>query len=114
MSAAEAVERSPYRGYRFPFEIIAHSVWLYSRVHLSLREVQHLLAERGIIGSHETIRQSCTRFGVTFAAGLRRPRARAGDKAAASMSAASARANPACAGVCSDRASQREGRHLAR
>jgi putative transposase len=80
MSAAEPAERSPYHGYRFPPEIIAHAVWLYFRFHLSFRDVQDLLAERGIIVSHETIRQWCTKFGATFAAGLRRRRVRAGDK----------------------------------
>ena len=39
-------DRSPYRGYRFPPEIIAHAVWLYFRFHLSFRDVQDLLAER--------------------------------------------------------------------
>ena len=48
MSVAEPVDRSPYRGYRFPPEIIAHAVWLYFRFHLSFRDVQDLLAERGI------------------------------------------------------------------
>jgi putative transposase len=72
MSVAEPADRSPYRGYRFPPEIIAHAVWLYSRFHLSFRDVQDLLAERGIIVSHETIRQWCTKFGAAFAGGLRR------------------------------------------
>src|SRR5947199_939428 len=80
MSVAEPAHRSPYRGYRFPAEIIAHAVWLYFRFHLSFRDVQDLLAERGIVVSHETIRQWCTKFGATFAAGLRRRRVRAGDK----------------------------------
>jgi hypothetical protein len=57
MSVAEPVDRSPYRGYRFPPEIIAHAVWLYFCFHLSFRDVQDLLAERGIIVRHETIRQ---------------------------------------------------------
>jgi transposase-like protein len=80
MSVAEPAERSPYRGYRFPPEIIAHAVWLYFRFHLSFRDVQDLLAERGIIVSHETIRAWCSKFGPSYAAGLRRRRARAGDK----------------------------------
>src|SRR5438552_18502292 len=46
MSAAEPADPSPYRGYRFPPEIIAHAVWLYFRFHLSFRDVQDLLAER--------------------------------------------------------------------
>jgi putative transposase len=55
-------------------------VWLYFRFHLSFPHVQDLLAERGLIVSHETIRQWCTKFEATFAAGLRRRRVRAGDK----------------------------------
>src|SRR5207253_5813787 len=74
MSVAEPADRSPYRGYRFPPEIIAHAVWLYFRFHLSFRDVQDLLAERGVVVSHETIRQWCTKFGAAFAAGLRRRR----------------------------------------
>src|SRR5438105_15934226 len=72
MSVAEPAHRSPYRGYRFPAEIIAHAVWLYFRFHFSFRDVQDLLAERGIVVSHESIRQWCTKFGASFAAGLRR------------------------------------------
>src|SRR6202171_5323885 len=80
MSVAEPADPSPSRGYRFPPEIIAHAVWLYFRFHLSFRDVQDLLAERGIVVSHETIRQWCTKFGPTFAARLRERGARAGDK----------------------------------
>ena len=72
MSVAEPADRSPYRGYRLAPEIIAHAVWLYFRFHLSFRDVQDLLAERGVIVSHESIRQWCARFGATFATGLRR------------------------------------------
>jgi len=71
---------SPYRGYRSPPKIIAHDVWLYFRFHLSFRDVQDLLAERGVIVSYESIRQWCSKFGATFADGLRRRRARVGDK----------------------------------
>jgi transposase-like protein len=46
-----------YRGYRFPPEIIQRAVWLYYRFTLSLRDVEELLAERGIEVTHETIRQ---------------------------------------------------------
>src|SRR4030088_251128 len=73
-------ERLAYRGHRFPPEISAHAVWLYFRFHLSFRDVQDLLAERGIIVSHESIRQWCAKFGAAFATGLRRRRGRAGDK----------------------------------
>src|SRR5437667_4465559 len=80
MSLAEPADRSPYRGYRFPPEIVAHAVWLYFRFHLSFRDVEDLLAERGVVVSHEAIRQWCVKFGAAFAAGLRRGRGRAGDK----------------------------------
>ena len=80
VAATPTTDRSPYRGYRFPPEIIAHAVWLYFRFHLSFRDVQDLLGERGIIVSHESIRQWCTKFGAAYAAGLRRRRVRAGDK----------------------------------
>jgi len=60
--------------------VISHAVWLYFRFHLSFRDVQDLLAERGIVVSHEAIRQWCAKFGPTYEAGLRRRRARSGDK----------------------------------
>ncbi len=45
-----------YRGYRFPPEIISHAVWLYHRFGLSFRDVEDLLAERGVTMTHEAIR----------------------------------------------------------
>ena len=56
-------ERSRYSGYRFPPEIISYAVWAYHRFCLSFRDVEDLLAERGIIVSYETIRQWCEKFG---------------------------------------------------
>jgi putative transposase len=79
-ASATRTESSPFRGYRFPPEIIAHAVWLYFRFHLSFRDVQDLLAERGVVVSHEATRQWCATFGPAFASGLRRRRARPGDK----------------------------------
>ena len=49
--------KNPYAGFRFPAEIISHAVWLYHRFTLSFRDVEEILAERGIIVSYETIRQ---------------------------------------------------------
>ena len=49
--------RARYAGYRFPAEIIGHAVWLYFRFPLGRRMVEELLASRGIIVSHETVRQ---------------------------------------------------------
>ena len=72
MSVAEPADRSPYHGYRFPSEIIAHAVWLYFRFHLTFRDVQDLLAERGVVVSHETIRQWGLKFGREFAHRIRR------------------------------------------
>src|SRR4051794_21547540 len=69
-----------YAGYRFPAEVISHAVWLYFRFPLSLRMVEEMLAARGIIVSHETIRQWARRFGQAFANQIRRRLPRAGDK----------------------------------
>jgi transposase-like protein len=80
MSVSEPADRSRYRGYRFPPEVIAHTVWLYFRFHLSFRDVEELLAERGIIVSYEAIRHWCYTFGPGYAADLRRRRAQPGDK----------------------------------
>jgi putative transposase len=75
-----ASSRSLYRGYRFPPEVIAHAVWLYFRFHLSFRDVEDLLAERGIRVSYEAIRHWCSTFGPRYATDLGRRRARPGDK----------------------------------
>ena len=68
-----------YRGYRFPREIISHAVWLYNRFCLSFRDVEDLLAQRGVIVSYETIRHWCQTFGLDYARTLRRRRGRLGD-----------------------------------
>jgi transposase-like protein len=65
-----------YRGYRFPPDIIQHGVWLYLRFALSFRDVEDLLAERGIVVSYETIRRWVAHFGPLIAADLRRRRCR--------------------------------------
>src|SRR5712671_818516 len=64
--------RTRYAGYRFPAEIIGHAVWLYFRFPLGLRMVEDLLAARGIIVSHETVRQWARKFGQPFANRIRR------------------------------------------
>ena len=71
---------NPYAGFRFPAEIISHAVWLYHRFTLSFREVEEILAERGILVSYETIRQWCLKFGSQYAGKLRRRRPQPGDK----------------------------------
>jgi putative transposase len=72
--------RARYSGYRFPAEIIGHAVWLYFRFPLGLRMVEELLAGRGIIVSHETVRQWARKFGQQFANQIRRRLPRVGDK----------------------------------
>ena len=72
--------RARYAGYRFPAEIISHAVWLYFRFPLGLRMVEELLAARGIIVSHETVRQWACKFGQQFANQIRRRLPRVGDK----------------------------------
>jgi putative transposase len=68
-----------YRGYRFPPEIISHAVWLYYRFGLSFRDVEDLLAERGVSVTYESIRQWCLTFGLDYARRLRHRRGRMGD-----------------------------------
>jgi putative transposase len=68
-----------YRGYRFPPEIISHAVWLYFRFSLSFRDVEELLAQRGIVVTYETVRQWCLQFGQTYANELRRRRPKTGE-----------------------------------
>ena len=70
----------PHYRHRFPAEIISHAVWLYHVFSLSLRDVELLLAERGIVVSYETVRRWCKKFGASFADRLRRRRPRPGDK----------------------------------
>jgi len=65
-----------YRGYRFPPDIIQRAVWLYFRFTLSFRDVEDLLAERGIEVSYETIRQWAVRIGPAIARDLRSRRPR--------------------------------------
>jgi len=68
-----------YHGYRFPPEIISHGVWLYHRFCLSFRDVEELLAKRGVLVSYETIRQWCRKFGPAYARKLKRCQSRLGD-----------------------------------
>src|SRR3954463_5311430 len=72
--------RSPYAGHRFPPEIISPAIWLYFRFPLSLRMVEEMLAARGVLVSHETVRQWALKFGQAFANQIRRRLPRAGDK----------------------------------
>ncbi len=69
-----------YKRHRFPPEIIAHAVWLYFRFALSYRDVEELLAERGVVLTYETVRQWCRKFGQAYANDLGRRRPQPGDK----------------------------------
>jgi putative transposase len=62
-----------YARHRFPAEIISYAVWLYHVFSLSLRDVELILAERGIVVTHESIRHWCLKFGADFARRLRGP-----------------------------------------
>ena len=61
-----------YKRHRFPPEIIAHAVWLYFRFPLSLRLVEEMLLERGILISYETVRRWALKFGPEYARRLKR------------------------------------------
>src|ERR687898_3021373 len=65
-----------YARHQFPAEIIQHATWLYLRFTLSYRDVEELLAERGIATSYETVRRWVLKFGPAFARNLRRLRPR--------------------------------------
>jgi transposase-like protein len=67
-----------YKRHRFPPEIIAYAVWLYYRFALSFRDVEELLASKGVIVSYEAVRLWCGKFGPEFARRLRPCRRRLG------------------------------------
>jgi putative transposase len=69
-----------YSGYRFPPDIIANGVWLYHRFTLSFRDVEDLLAERGVSVSYETIRQWCRNFGPRYARRIKKRQGPRGDR----------------------------------
>jgi transposase-like protein len=75
VDGAEAALRPiSYKRHRFPPNVIQHAVWLYFRFTLSLRDVEELLAQRGVEVSYETIRCWTVKFGRQFAHNLRRSR----------------------------------------
>jgi transposase-like protein len=74
VSVAKGMKKISYRGYRSPPEIIQQAIWLYLRFTLSLRDVEDLLAERGIMVSYEAIRRWVNHFGPLIAADLRKRR----------------------------------------
>ncbi len=62
------MKKIDYDGYRFPPAIIQQAIWLYFRFTLSFRDVEDLLAERGITVSYETVRRWVNHFGPMIAA----------------------------------------------
>jgi len=68
-----------FKRHRFPPEIIRHAIWLYGRFTLSFRDVEELLAERGVDASYETVRRWFLKFGLSIAANIRRSRPRPSD-----------------------------------
>src|SRR6266853_5971608 len=71
---------SLYHRHRFPAEIISHGVWLYFRFALSFRDVEEMLAMRGVAVTYEPVREWCRKFGQTYANGLRHKSSRPGDR----------------------------------
>ena len=71
---------NPYRGFRYPREVIQHAVWLYHCFSLRLRDVELILAARGVVVSCESIREWGLRFGRLFTNRLKRRRPTPGDK----------------------------------
>jgi putative transposase len=76
---ASSDETDIFKRHRFPPEIIRHAVWLYARFTLSFRDVEELLAERGVDASYETLRRWFLKFGPLIAANIRRSRPRPSD-----------------------------------
>ncbi len=70
---------STYKRHRFPAEIISYAVWLYYRFNLSHRDIEDLLAERGITVTYESIRLWCMKFGAKYARRLKRKHPGYGD-----------------------------------
>jgi len=78
-----------YAGYRYPAEIISHAVWLYVRFTLSFRDVEKVLAPRGIIVSPENFRPWTLKFGRSYAHALRHRQPKRGDKSSTASTRAS-------------------------
>jgi transposase-like protein len=68
-----------FKRHRFPPDIIRHAIWLYARFTLSFRDIEELLAERGVDASYETVRPWVLKFGLVIAANIRRTRPQPSD-----------------------------------
>ena len=69
-----------YKRFRYPHQIISHAIWLYHRFALSFRDVEEILACRGIVVSYESIRQWCLKFTATFVKSLKKKQGALGDE----------------------------------
>ncbi len=76
---AAGMDQLSYCRHRFPPVVIQHAIWLYLRFTLSYRDVEELLAERGLEVSYETVRRWVLKFGPGIARKLRRCRPRPSD-----------------------------------
>ena len=71
---------SRYRRHRFPIEVVEQCIWLYFRFALSYRNIEEMMAKRGVPVTYETVREWCQKFGSVYAARLRKKRVRFGAK----------------------------------
>ena len=74
------IEAPSYKRHRYRAEVIAHSVWLYFRFSLSFRDVEEMMATRGVTVSYETVRRWTLKFGQQYANDLKRRCPQPGDK----------------------------------
>src|ERR1700680_1371557 len=71
---------SLYHRHRFPMEIISHCVWLYFRFCLSFRDIEEMMAKRGVVVTYESVREWCLKFGGAYVKRMRSRSLRAGDR----------------------------------
>jgi putative transposase len=71
---------SRYRRHRFPIEVVEQCIWLYFRFALSYRNIEEMMATRGVPVTYETVREWCQKFGSVYSARLRKKRVRLGAK----------------------------------
>jgi len=76
----KAKNSGAFKGHRFPSEIIPYAVWAYYRYSMSLRDVEDLLYQRGIVVSYETVRKWVTKIGQSYAKSIRKNRPTPADK----------------------------------
>jgi len=69
-----------YKRYRYPSQIISHAIWLYHRFTLSFRDIEELLASRGITVTYETIRQWCLKLAPDLSRKLKKRQGALGDQ----------------------------------